>query len=107
MVWDEHIATGIVYWGHIGVYRDYRVYIGVILGLYKNNGTEHGNYYIVYWGFIGRMYHYSDRYYDLWVFLVLYLYSTLATAMAATRELWREALAHDNCDLVGVLHVGV
>ena len=30
-----------------GLYRDYRVYIGVIMGLYRENGKENGNCYIV------------------------------------------------------------
>ena len=25
----------------------YRVYIGIILGLYRDNGKENGNYYII------------------------------------------------------------
>ena len=56
-----------------GNYRDYRVYIGVyirgILGLYRDNGKENGNYCsidyigigekkmettVVYWGYIGN-----------------------------------------------------
>ena len=24
-----------------------------VLGLYWNNGKEHGDYYVVYWGYIG------------------------------------------------------
>ena len=27
--------------------------IGVIYGLFGNNGKEHGKYYIVYWGYNG------------------------------------------------------
>ena len=31
----------------MGLYRDYRVYIRVILGLYRDNGKENGNYYSI------------------------------------------------------------
>ena len=26
-----------------------------MLGLYRDNGEEHGSYYVVYWGYIGIM----------------------------------------------------
>ena len=29
----------------LGSYRDYRDYVGIILGLYWDNGKESGNYY--------------------------------------------------------------
>ena len=39
-------TTGIIW----GLYRDYRVhirvYIRVLLGLYRDNGKENGNYYL-------------------------------------------------------------
>ena len=34
-----------------GYYRDYRVYIGIILGRYWDNGKSNGNYYLKVWGF--------------------------------------------------------
>ena len=43
-------------YGLAGSYRDYRGYIGIMgcmLGLYGDNGKENGNYYIVYWDYIG------------------------------------------------------
>ena len=30
MAWDEHIATGIVYWGHIGVMEKKMETIGIL-----------------------------------------------------------------------------
>ena len=48
----------------LGLYQGlYRGYIGVILGLYWDNGKENGNYYNglyrgyigLYWGYIGIM----------------------------------------------------
>ena len=43
----------------MGLYRDYRVYVRVILGLFWDNGKENGNYYKIigyigtHWGNIG------------------------------------------------------
>ena len=36
----------------MGYLGHYRVYIGVILGLYRHNGKENGNYYL---GFRGSL----------------------------------------------------
>ena len=47
------MATG-DYRGYTGVYRDY---IGYILGFYRDNGTENGNYHKVY---IARMSEHSN-----------------------------------------------
>ena len=33
--------------------RLYRDNIGIILGLYRNNGKEHGNCYSILWVYIG------------------------------------------------------
>ena len=42
-----------LYWGYIGIMEKkmettivFRGYIGIILGLYRDNGKEHGNYYV-------------------------------------------------------------